>query len=364
VKTLTIIDNGKDRASWLKARQQGWTTATQAAIIVGSHPYSKLIDLWNEKTDPAYAGEEPNYWLMERAELGIEREPEIIAWASERPELGPGKLTPNRALVTRDGIGKAACTPDSFKYRRNGTQPIIVDAKATQQNWNPAGTEPIAGAEAKGVPQHVIDQMQWTYWVTDALEVWLAVEQYQWIGRGKAKHPELVDTKLIFVPRDENRLDYLKAAVTRWEGWVEQGIAPESDIRLEAGPDLDFDDTPEQIEAKLTELAEMNAIDEALTEVAEIRERIAADLDREKALIDKVIKPYIKQFEGRRVWAIGERFTAKLVRGTRTSLDASKLDPLAVMAATKYSESEIVKLEPNPEYVAPTGDDDYPTERA
>jgi hypothetical protein len=343
---LIVLSDGKDRAQWLEARRvPGLVTATQCATIVGSHPYTKLVELWNEKTDPEWEGEERNRFLDVRAALGNDREEHIIAEAAERPELGTGKLYPNKQLIARADNPKYACTPDAAKYRRGQDQPIVVDAKTTQQNWNRVG----GIGKPVGVPQHVTDQMLWTYMVTDAAEVWLAVEQYEW---PKGKPPVLVDTHLIFVPFDQVRLDYILKAVERFEGWVRDAIAPESDIEVLEGFEVEFDDDAETIERKAAELAAAEKFDGLLTELAERRERIADDLAAIKALEDR-IKALPKEYDGRRVRLIGTRMVAELIRGTRKVVDDNLIDPAQLRAATTYVESETVKITPNPEYVAP-----------
>ena len=214
---IIVLNDGKDRAAWLEAHKPV-VTATQCATIVGSHPCTTLVDLWNEKTDPEWVGEDRNRFLDERATLGIEREPHILAWAAERPELGTGKLYPNKELIANAADPTRASTPDGAKYRRGSERPIIVDAKTTQQNWNRTG----GIGKPVGVPQHIIDQVLWTYMVTGALEVWLAVEQYTW-NKGT---PTLVDAHLILVPFDQVRLDYILKAVVLFESWIAEEIAP------------------------------------------------------------------------------------------------------------------------------------------
>lgn len=343
MKTLITLSNGKDRGQWLEARKPV-ITATQCATIVGSHPYTKLVDLWNEKTDPNWAGEDRNRFLDERAALGNEREPHIIAWAAERPELGTGKLYPNKELVANPSDLTRACTPDAFKYRRGSDRPIIVDAKTTQQNWNRVG----GVGKPVGVPQHTIDQMLWTYMVTDAIEVWLAVEQYTW-NKGV---PTLVDTHLILVPFDQVRLDYILKKVVEFEGWVAEQIAPESDIAVLDGFEVEFDDDAETIERKAIEHAAAVEFDALLTDLAERRERVADDLAAIKKLEDQ-IKALPKEYAGRRVRLIGTRMVAELIRGTRKVVHDELIDPAQLLAATEYVESETVKITPNPEYVAP-----------
>ena len=341
---LTVLSDGKDRAQWLEARRvPGLVTATQCATIVGSHPYTKLVDLWNEKTDPEYAGEDRNRFLDERAALGNDREEHIIEWAAERPELGTGKLYPNKELVARTDGPRYACTPDAGKYRRGSERPIIVDAKTTQQNWNRVG----GIGKPVGVPQHTTDQMLWTYMVTGALEVWLAVEQYTW-SKGV---PTLVDTHLIFVPFDQVRLDYILKKVVEFEGWIAEQIAPESDIDVLDGFDVDFDDDADTIIRKTTEGAAAAAFDALLTDLAERRDRVAEDLAAIKSLEDQ-IKRLPKEYAGRRVRLIGTRMVAELIRGTRKVVHDELIDPDQLRAATEYVESETVKITVNPEYVA------------
>lgn len=341
---LTVLSDGKNREQWLEARRApGMVTATQCATIVGSHPYTKLVDLWNEKTDPDYAGEDRNRFLDERAALGNDREEHIIAWASEREELGTGKLYPNKELITSAGGHLHACTPDAGKYRRGSDRPIIVDAKTTQQNWNRAG----GIGKPVGVPQHTIDQMLWTYMVTGALEVWLAVEQYTW-NKGT---PTLVDTNLIFVPFDQVRLDYILKKVVEFEGWISEHIAPESDIDVLDGFEVDFDDDADTITRKTNEGAAAAAFDALLTDLAERRERVADDLAAIKALEDQ-IKRLPKEYAGRRVRLIGTRMVAELIRGTRKVVHDEMIDPDQLRAATEYVESETVKITANPTYAA------------
>ena len=342
---LIVLSDGKDRAQWLEARRvPGLVTATQCSVIVGSNPYTPLVDLWNEKTDPEWAGEDRNRFLDERAALGNEREEHIIAWASEREELGTGKLYPNKQLIARADNPKYAATPDAAKYRRGSDRPIIVDAKTTQQNWNRTG----GIGKPVGVPQHTIDQMLWTYMVTDAIEVWLAVEQYTW-SKGT---PTLVDTHLILVPFDQVRLDYILKAVEQFEGWVRDQIAPESDIEVLEGFEVEFDDDAETIERKAADLAAAIEFDALLTDLAERRERVADDLAAIKKLEDK-IKLLPKEYTGRRVRLIGTRMVAELIRGTRKVVHDELIDPAQLLAATEYVESETVKITVNPTYVAP-----------
>lgn len=350
---LTVLaDERVDRAAWLEARRHV-ITATQAAVIAGGHPYSSIIDVWNDKTDPAWI-EEPNRYLDERATLGRSREAEIIRWASE--ELGV-KLTPNSALLTADS--SSACTPDAYAVvPYNGAAPMgprltILDAKTTQQNWHTAedyaeggsrfGQEPIA--KPTGVPQHVTDQMLWTFRVTSAERIWLAVEQYTW-SKGV---PQLVDSYLLEVQRDDVRLAFIEERVADFENLLEQEIAPESDIDIRELRATDpWDLSPEDA----ADREALIAADDAMTERGEILDRIEKDTAR-VAELEAIIKAAPKVYAGRRVWLIGERFIAKLVRSYRVNVDQSKLDPRQVAAARSWSEVETVKIEPSPEWTPP-----------
>lgn len=354
---VILADEREDRPGWLRARR-GVTTATQAAVIAGGHPYGTLIDVWNDKTDPEWI-EEPNRYLDERADLGRLREAAILEWAGEQPEIGV-KLNANAALITSPWAKGAACTPDAWALKPyNGAAKmspsfIVVDAKTTQQNWHEpaeyeeggklAGVEPIG--KPIGVPQHITDQMLWTFKVLRPARIYLAVEQYTW-SKGT---PTLVGQYIIEVPFDAVRLAYLEAKVEEFEGWLAAGIAPESDIDIRELREFEptFDTTPEE----LADVAALLEVDDALTELAELQEELAPLLARQ-AELEAIIKAAPKVFAGRRIWLIGERSIAKLVRSNRTNLDKSRLDPAAVRAATSWSEVETVKIEPNPEWTPP-----------
>lgn len=343
-----LADEQLDRDDW-KAKRRTVTTATQVGVIAGGHPYSTLLDVWNDKTDPEWI-EEPNRYLDERAALGRARESEIIAWASKRPEIG-GKLTANSALLTSEWAEGAACTPDAYRIARGGRL-VIVDAKTTQQNWHDpedyrsgsrAGEEPTG--KPVGVPQHVTDQMLWTYKVLGADQVWLAVEQYVW----EKGAPTLVDTYLILVPMDEVRLAFLEARVAEFEQNLRDEIAPESDIDIRAIRAEGLDEW-EATDEERADFAALVAADDAMTELAEVQARIAQDLAR-VAELEAIVKAAPKVYGGRRVHLIGERMIAQLTRYYRVNLDQSRISPAQLRAARSWSEVESVKIVPNPEFV-------------
>lgn len=336
---LTTLDSGESREQWLEARKH-YYTATQAAAITGSHPYTKLIDVWNEKTDPDWEQDaDRNKYLDERAKVGQDREASILEWASADPRTGGAgnPFTANKALVAtaeRAAQGYAS-TPDGYKRARdNGL--VLIECKTTQQDW-----------ATEGLPQHVYDQCQWQMFTTGAVSVWVAQERYAW-SRGTAT---LVSTWLTVVLPDAARLAHLLMHVERFQANLAQGIAPESDIDLRLSAEIDFDDDDETIAGKIADAAALLAIDNDLSELAEIRARMAADTARDKVLVAR-LKVAAHGYEGRRVHLIGQRFIAKLIRGTRTKIDTDALDPATLRRITSWAESETVKFEPNPEYVA------------
>lgn len=336
---LTILSTGEDRAAWLEARKPV-ITATQAAAIAGSHPYTKLIDVWNEKTDPDYDPEAMrNKYLDERAAVGNDREQAILEWASALQITGgTGKpFAANRSLVAHPDRPMYAATPDGWKSPRKGVL-VLIECKTTQQDW-----------ETDGVPQHVYDQCQWQIFVTGAVTVWVAVERYSW-AKGVAT---LIGTWITAVHADPIRLAFLLGKVEQFEEWLAEGIAPESDIELEAAPDIGWDDDEATVAAKLADHEALMVIDAAMDALAEIRERIGAD--QAAALkLEATIKAAAKAYDGRRIHLIGGRLIAKLVRGVKTNINTKALDPLVLRGITSWSETETVRIEPNPTYTKPT----------
>lgn len=336
---LPMLSDGEDRDEWLAARVPV-ITATQAAAIVGSHPYTKIIDAWNEKTDPDHDPDAlRNRWLEERAQLGTEREPEIIAWATEEDVTGgPGApFTPNKRLVAKLGLERHAATPDGGKLV--GKKLVLIECKATQQRW-----------DEMGVPQHILDQAYWQLYVTGAVTVWLAVEFYEWKGKGQNKVPVLVGKWLKPIQQYPERLAFILSEVEKFEGWLRDGIAPESDVVLDPEPMIEFDDSPEQIAEKMAQAEEARRLDALLTEQDEIERAIADKVKRSKAITAQV-KKIAAQYDGRRVHLIGERRIAQLVRFNSTKQDVSKLDEKTLRSITSWSESERMTIVPNPEYV-------------
>jgi hypothetical protein len=346
-KTITLHE-GDDRAEWLDARR-GIYTATQVSAIAGSNPYYKLIDVWNEHTDPDWSEDDArNRWLAMRAELGQEREQEIIAWASEDDRTGgpANPFLPNRALVAKADEPTHAVTPDGYKTARNDAL-VLIECKTTSQRW-----------DDKGIPQHILDQVEWQYHVTGAVTVWLAVEFYAW-SKGRNPVATLVGTMLVVVPRNPRRLEFLLERVAWFDQLKADGIAPESDLRLDAEPEFDpFDDEDEA--RALAEHEEAQALDAKLTELAEIIERTKPDLDRADVLKAE-IKTAAKVYEGRRVHLIGQRMVAKLTRSHVTKTDLKAIDPAVLQAVTSWAEQDRLVIEANPEY-APTSNESETTE--
>jgi len=335
MKNLTVLADGTDEAAWLAARIPV-ITATQAAAIAGSHPYYKLIDVWNEKTDPNHDSEaNRNAYLMARAAVGAEREPEIIRWATELPETGGASapFKPSHALVTRPELIEEfpelppAATPDAWKSVRGKL--VLMEAKTTQQDW-----------ESDGLPQHIYDQVLWQRWVTGAVTVWIAVERTEWTGRGANKVATIVARSILKVSDDDpQRLAFLQERVAEFRQMVAEGIAPESDVNLSEPSDWN-------------EAEEFERIEQDLDRLAEIEDEIAAKV-KEADAIKKRIKPIVTSYAGRRIHLIGKRRIVKLVRSYVTKRDFSQVDPATLRAITSWSEQETMRVEPNPDYIPP-----------
>lgn len=342
--SIITLNSGEDRDEWLKARV-AYYTATKVTAIVGSNPYTGVIDVWNEMTDPSYDGEHlRNIYLEERAALGSEREPEIIAWLNESKEAGSPEhpFVPNSRLVTRKGLTDEASTPDAA--RKVGRKLALAECKATQQRW-----------DVKGIPQHILDQCFWQMHTTGAVVVWLAVEFYEWTGRGKNKVPVKVGQMVRQITQDEKRLAFMLEKLEEFRGWVADGIAPESDIRLDEEPVFGFDDTPEQIAEKEEAAAEAKRLAALLDEEAEIVKQIDAlsALEKRRKEISAEIKKVIVNYEGRRVHMIGTRRIAKFVRFNQAKTDTSMLSEATLREITSWPEQTRLVIEPNPEYVEP-----------
>lgn len=373
---LITLDPGTDRASWLAARSGPVITATQAAAIVGSHPYASMRDVWDEKTDPDYDRDaDRNPWLVERAELGVARESHIIEWTAQQTGLA---FAPNAALVTRTGIEHHASTPDA--WAAVGTRPsktalaglvqllaeqgegmeladlraslVLAECKATQTRW-----------DVKGLPQHIIDQAAWQMHTTSARLVIVAAEFYEWKGRGAAKHPELVGTHLFLVTAQSvrTRLDFLIREVGKFQHLLAEGIAPETDLDVTEPPAIEWDDDPETAAEKAALAADLEAAAAHLDRIADLEAEVGklndgmvvklAELKAEKEAMRALLKPY----DGRRVSIHGERFTATLTRYNKVKVDTAKLPPATLRSITTWTEQESLTFAVNTEATATEG---------
>jgi len=340
---LIVMATGEDRAEWRAART-GVVTATQAAAIAGSHPYVSITDVWNEHTDPEHTDDPERFrWTQDRIDLGVAREPHIIEWASEDARTG-GAAAPfeaSAALVRhKDLPPDRGCTPDGLKFVAGKL--VLIEAKTTGKDW-----------ETEGIPQHIIDQCQWQLHTTKATTVWLAVEVYEWIGRGKAKVPNFVKRILLPIQLDQIRLDFILERVAEFEQWKVDGIAPETVLDLATAFEVGWDDTPEQAAAKAADQAEAERIAAIMDEAAGIKRALVEPLAR-LAEIEAEVKAYVKTYEGRKVDLISEQLTTKLSRSFTAKRDVSKLDDATLRSITTWPESQRVTLALNPDYTPPT----------
>lgn len=335
IKGLLTISTGENRAEWLESRKMV-ITATQAAAIAGTHPYAKMIDVWNEKTDPNYDPEaNRNKWLDERAELGVEREPEIIEWASNEPRMGGPKapFKPNRELVALPENPMHAATPDAYKII-DRSKLVLLECKTTQQNW-----------ELTGLPAHIYDQAQWQIHATGAVSVWIAWERYEWSGRGKNRQAVKVAQGFMPVLPDEARIAHLVSRVAQFETWLDEGIAPESDIDLRELAEPNFDATPDEVE----EYAELIELRDNLDRIAELQAEVADKLASIDALKAQA-KPVLAKYEGRRIRLIAPRMYVETIRFDKAKVDTSKLPADELRAITSWEETSRTTFTANPEF--------------
>lgn len=320
MKHLTPLADSADRAAWLEARKPV-ITATQISAIVGSNPYQTIVDVWNEKTDPDWQ-EDRSVYLDTAAAYGNEAEGRLVDWASTQPAIG-GKLRHNTTLFSSPVDPTAACTPDAWRTSRAGgvERLIVVDAKTASKDWM-----------TDGVPQYIVDQMLWTWWVTGCHEIYLAVEHVK--RNRRMEVTDILGRYLIPIPLDDasrTRLAFLQQQATLFLQAIEDGIAPASiiDIRLP-----DFDTDPDDIAA-------WQAADAALSEIAAIDARTAADVTRRAELVD-LLKSTVKAYAGQSVELLGTAGTVTLSRFWQAKVDYSSLDQRRIAAATTWQEQERV----------------------
>lgn len=304
--------------------------------------------MWNEKTDPEHQREErANAWLEERAAFGTASEPEIIEWASQQDVTGGPRnpFIPNKALMTRTDLLEEfdilppASTPDAYKYARPGVL-VLLECKATESDWR-----------GGGLPQHIYDQCIWQLYTTGAVTVWLAVRQVKWVGRGKNKTPEVVDHYTVPIQQDPKRLAFLMARAEEFRELVREGVAPESDV-IVWGEAPGFDATEEDLEA----WAEAEEVDAILTELDELEAELEKGTKR-LAEIKADLGRRAREYDGRRVWLIGQRRIVKLVRFWKADQDLSQLPAETLREITDWKESSRVVIEKNPDWTAPAVQD-------
>ena len=161
----------------------------------------------------------------------------------------------------------------------------------------------------------------------------------------------MIDHYALPIQQDDRRLAFLLERAEEFRENVREGIAPESDIELTTEAP-GFDATEEDLEA----YEEALRLDQLLTELDEIEERTKADADRSaeiKAELGKVAREY----DGRRVWLIGTRRIAKLVRFWKADQDVSQLPAETRRQITTWKESSRVVIERNPDWTAPAVQD-------
>jgi len=356
MQDLITLDPGTHRETWLDARVPV-ITATQAAAIVGSHPYATMRDVWDEKMDPDYERDaDRNPWLMERAELGVSREAAIIEWASGETGL---RFHANTALVTRAGIEQYAATPDGWAkvgMRSTGSlngfvqllaseglafadvkgREVVLEAKTTSQDW-----------ATKGLPQHIVDQVLWQLYVTGYPLGIVAQERYAWKGRGDQRTATEVGRHLFIVVASEHRarLDFILESVRKFQHWLAEGIAPETELDVTEPPLPEWDDDEQTAADKAVVVADLEAAAEHLDSIANLEAQATELADKMKAH-KEAVRALLKPYEGRRVTIRGERFAATLLRYNKAKVDTTLLKPADLRRITTWGEIERLTFDP------------------
>lgn len=144
-----IVADARDRAAWLRARASG-ITATDAARLAGD---SSVDSLAAAKLSPYSFG--GNAFTRH----GVEREPDIAAWAGR--EHG---MTPNTALFHAPEERRHLATPDGIRVR--GTVVELCEIKTTSSSW-------------RSIPRHYLRQIWWQQYVLGAERTLLVWEEHR-----------------------------------------------------------------------------------------------------------------------------------------------------------------------------------------
>lgn len=139
----TEILHPTNRDEWLTLRKQD-VTASQAAALLGHHPYSSAYQLWADKTGRASEDTEENGAMMRGRLL----EPVVITMLRElRPDWRI-EYTPNGMTYYRRPDLRLGATPDAFATVPGHGGRGIVQAKTTSDysfraNWIDPDTQEV-----------------------------------------------------------------------------------------------------------------------------------------------------------------------------------------------------------------------------
>lgn len=203
---------GADRMAWLARRREG-IGGSDAAAVVGLHPWLSPLGLYFDKRGEVEADTEPT----EAMEWGIRLEAVVAeAWA-EKNDLLPRKLTlrrfppydPANIRVHPDHPWMLANLDGIVCGRTTGAELAVYEGK-TASGWTTHDWD-------EGIPPYVLVQVQWQLAVTGLPVGYVACL----IGGQRYVQDE--------VQRDEEMIDALVDAGARFWEQVQNGTPPAVD---------------------------------------------------------------------------------------------------------------------------------------
>lgn len=201
-----------DRRAWLDARRHD-VTASQAACLLGVHPYTTAYGLWAEKSGRV-ASDDADNPVLRRGRL---LEPVVIEMLREdRPDWTVEYRRDNAYF--RNPQDRIGATPDAFATRPDIFGQGVVQVKTIaddkfRREWIDAETGEVVLPLWIAVQAIVEATLTGATWACVAVMV---------IGRG-------IDLQIIDVPLNTRVMERLRREVREFWRMVDEGIEPEID---------------------------------------------------------------------------------------------------------------------------------------
>jgi hypothetical protein len=228
------------REEWLSLRKLD-VTASQAAALLGAHPYTTAYQLWADKTGRSSADHEEN-GAMRRGRL---LEPVVIAMLREERPDWIIEYQPESLTYFRDTDHRIGATPDAFATIPGLGGRGIVQAKTCsdwsfRQNWLDPDSHEVVLPIWIAVQAIVEADLTGAQWAVVAVLV---------VGHG-------IDLHVIDIPLHEGVRARLHEAVADFWAIVEKGGHPPIDWMKDARAVLDvYRDVDDDAVANLSEAA-------------------------------------------------------------------------------------------------------------